>query len=89
MKILFEKSFEKEIDKLRSEELQKKIIDVINQVEIAKSVIEIKNMKKMKGYKNFYRIKINDYRIGVELENNTVIFAAFGHRKEIYRKFPA
>ena len=43
----------------------------------------------MKGFKNFYRIKSGDYRLGFELINNdTIYFIAFAHRKDIYKKFP-
>ncbi|MGB5593914.1 MAG: type II toxin-antitoxin system RelE/ParE family toxin, partial [Crocosphaera sp.] len=42
----------------------------------------------LKGYQSFYRIKIGDYRIGIEADNNELIFVRFLHRKEIYRFFP-
>jgi mRNA interferase RelE/StbE len=49
----------------------------------------ITNLKKMKGFKAFYRIKLGDYRIGFELINkNTVYFVAVSHRKDIYKTFP-
>jgi mRNA interferase RelE/StbE len=49
---------------------------------------EIKNVKKLKGFSNAYRIRIGDYRIGVTFENNIVKFARVAHRKEIYKIFP-
>ncbi|MBX6423476.1 type II toxin-antitoxin system RelE/ParE family toxin [Thermosulfurimonas sp. F29] len=45
-------------------------------------------MKKLKGYKDFYRIRIGDYRIGLQIKENKIIFVRFLHRKEIYRCFP-
>ena len=42
----------------------------------------------MKGFKNFYRIRVGDYRIGISLERGVVTFLAFAHRKDIYKKFP-
>ncbi len=55
----------------------------------AKTTGEIKNLKKMTGYKDYYRIRIGSYRIGVKIvSNNTVIFSAFDHRKDIYKRFP-
>ena len=88
MEVLFEKNFLKSIERLGNKELQYNIIEIIDLVEKAKFVSEIKNVKKLKGYKTFYRIKLKDYRIGISIENQTVIFVEFGHRKEIYRKFP-
>ncbi|MDP3913923.1 MAG: hypothetical protein Q8R96_09315 [Bacteroidota bacterium] len=57
-------------------------------VEDAVLVREITNLKKLTGYKNAYRIKIGNYRIGVFIENNIVEFARVIHRKDIYRVFP-
>ena len=42
----------------------------------------------MEGFKNAYRIKIGDYRIGVFIEEDTIEFVRFVHRKDIYKKFP-
>ena len=44
--------------------------------------------KKLKGYKSYYRIKIGDYRIGVEIENDVIDFILISHRKNIYNLFP-
>jgi mRNA interferase RelE/StbE len=49
---------------------------------------DIPNIKKLRGHSSAYRIKLGDYRIGLFIEENTVIFAAFEHRKDIYNKFP-
>jgi len=35
-----------------------------------------------------YRIGIGDYRIGLILEDETLIFVRFLHRKDLYRYFP-
>ena len=43
---------------------------------------------KMKGHKTAYRFRINDYRIGFFLEDNTIYFSAFDHRKNLYKRFP-
>jgi mRNA interferase RelE/StbE len=36
----------------------------------------------------FYRVRIGDYRIGLELAGDELIFVRCLHRKEIYRYFP-
>jgi len=45
---------------------------------------------KMVGYKTYYKIRVGDYRVGVQIERQrrTVKFMRVLHRKEIYRKFP-
>lgn len=49
---------------------------------------EINQIKKMRGYKTFYPIGLGDYRIGIEVIENTIIFTRFLHRKDIYKFFP-
>ena len=45
------------------------------------------NLKKLRRGKNFLRIRIGDYRIGLEIEGNTLIFVRILRRKEIYKYF--
>jgi mRNA-degrading endonuclease RelE of RelBE toxin-antitoxin system len=52
------------------------------------NITEIKNIKKIKGTSNAYRIRIGDYRIGVFLNNETISFSRVLHLKEVYRYFP-
>lgn len=49
---------------------------------------EVKNIKKLKGNKLFYRVRVGNYRIGFRLENNILVFMRVLHRKDIYRYFP-
>ncbi len=88
MIVEFESSFNKALEKLNDNALKLKIWTTIQTVEDAQKLSEIKNLKKMKGYKTFYRIKLGDYRIGFEFENNTINFITIAHRKDIYRIFP-
>ncbi|MBN1768316.1 MAG: type II toxin-antitoxin system RelE/ParE family toxin [Prolixibacteraceae bacterium] len=49
----------------------------------------IKISKKLQGYKNYYRVRIGNYRLGFELIDGTIVLIILvAHRKEIYRKFP-
>ena len=88
MQVLFTKNFHKEISKLRDKKLAHNIEAIILQVKSISHFSEISGLKKLVGYKNAYRIRIGDYRIGIVLENNIVIFSAFNNRKEIYKYFP-
>lgn len=88
MKTEFKASFLKAIKKIESNQLKASITDAILNVESAEKIRQIHNFKKLKGYKQHYRIKIGDYRKGIKLEDNTVYFVDFDHRKNIYRIFP-
>ncbi len=89
MEIVFDRSFSKSLDKLTDREIKDKIEQVIAEVDAANSLLDVSNVKKMQGFKTFYRIRVGDYRLGVELENSlTLRFIVVLHRKDIYRKFP-
>jgi mRNA interferase RelE/StbE len=88
MNFEFEKAFARDLRRLKSKELAQSIFEVIKQVSQASTPGEITNLKKLTGYKSAYRIRIGDFRIGVIIEKNTIIFVAFAHRKEIYKRFP-
>ena len=49
---------------------------------------DIRNLKKLKGTENCYRLRIGDYRIGLIFKDETITFVRVLHRKEIYRYFP-
>ncbi|MBI1937227.1 MAG: type II toxin-antitoxin system RelE/ParE family toxin [Ignavibacteriales bacterium] len=88
MKILFETSFEKDIRKITDDEIKTLILQTIQNVKSATTLREIKNLKKLHSFKDYYRIKIDNYRIGLELFKDTFIFVRCLNRKEIYRYFP-
>jgi mRNA interferase RelE/StbE len=88
MKIIYERSFLKDIQKISDKNLLDKIDIMIESVKKATEINEIKNIKKLKGHTTAYRMRLGDYRLGFFLENNALIFTRFLHRKEIYRLFP-
>ncbi len=88
MEVKYEKSFAKDLKNIREKVLLKRVKDIIEEVKKAENLNEIGNIKKLKGYDTFYRIKFGDYRVGFEVVDNQVIFTRFLHRKEVYRYFP-
>lgn len=89
MIVEFDKSFEKSIDRLKDKSLFPKIIKLIESLEKAESLSEIKNVKKLSGYKTYFRYRIGDYRLGFEkINENTVRLVVIDRRKDIYKIFP-
>ncbi|OIP03819.1 MAG: plasmid stabilization protein [Bacteroidetes bacterium CG2_30_32_10] len=88
MKIAFLRHFYKDLKKITIESIKRDVADVIINTEKASKISEINNIKKLTGFKNAYRIKIGDYRIGIFIENDLVEFARLIHRKDIYKVFP-
>jgi mRNA interferase RelE/StbE len=89
MKFRIEKSFDRDVDKIKDKTLLRKLRTIISTIENAVSIREIPHIKKIEGYESYYRIKIDDHRLGMELiSNREVVFVRFLHRKDIYRYFP-
>lgn len=88
MKILIDKSFEKDVSKIDNKQILGKIADCLEKFQNVSSLKEIKSIKKLKGFDKEYRIKIGDYRLGIIVENNVVEFIRCLHRKDIYKFFP-
>jgi mRNA interferase RelE/StbE len=82
------KAFQKDFNKLKDKKLAVAILASIDAVAQAKEVKDIPNLKKLKGYKTAYRIRVGDYRIGIFIEANYVLFQSFDNRKDIYKNFP-
>ena len=66
MKILIDKSFVKDVDKVTDKKLLRNLNKLIIKLENSNSLIELSNVKKIKGYDSFFRIRIGNYRLGLE-----------------------
>jgi len=88
MKVAFTKEFNKTLRSINNKRLAGFVSDTIKDVERAKSPWEINSIKKIQGHKTAYRIRKGNFRIGVFIEKDEVLFAAVDHRKDIYKKFP-
>ena len=88
MKTTFKRFFLKSLKKLKDQKLKNAIAESIEQIETSQNLSEVKNLKKLQGFSNCYRVRIGDHRIGIEVQDDVVCFAAFAHRKDIYGNFP-
>ena len=88
MKVLFEKSFGRDLKKIKDKRLLRQVEETIEKVESASLLNDVPNVKKMQGFDTYYRIRVGDYRIGIEILEGQVIFVCFLNRKDIYRYFP-
>jgi len=88
MEVRYTTHFFKDIDKIEDKKLKDKISTIIQIIKNSNTIREIDHLKKIKDFKNAYRIKIGNYRIGLFISDNIVEFARFVHRKDIYKYFP-
>jgi len=86
---LYKKTFFKDLVKLPSyyrEQVEKLVFEEIPKLD---NISEIPNIKKMKGYQDYYRIRIGDYRVGCKVaKEGRVIFYRVKSRSDIYGVFP-
>lgn len=83
-KIEFKRSAAKALKKVPKRD-RKRIYDKIDR--LAENLPD-PNITKMKGDNPFHRIRVNDYRIIYETQNDILVILVIkiGHRKDIYRK---
>jgi mRNA interferase RelE/StbE len=88
VKVEFKESFAKDLKGVKDKGILKRAREIIEVVEKADSLAEISNLKKLKSGGNYFRLRIGDYRIGLALENDAVVFVRLINRKDIYKYFP-
>lgn len=88
MIIEIDESFKKDFLKLKNKEIEKRIIQKLNQLEKASNLNELSNLKKMKWFDNFFRLRVWDYRIWFEFDWKKIILLRLRNRKDIYNVFP-
>ena len=86
---LYKKTFLKDLAKLPSDYREQVGSLVFEKIPKLNKPSEISDLKKMKGYQDYYRIRIGDYRVGCKVEKEgQVIFYRVKSRNDIYKVFP-
>lgn len=88
MKVEFRESFAKDLKGVKDQALLKRAKELIEAVEQADSLADVPNLKKLKGGGNYFRLRVGDYRVGIALKDNAVVFVRFLNRKDVYKHFP-
>ncbi len=89
MEVEYKPSFIKEFNKIKTRKDQDSIYKIcFEEISQIKSFSEIRNLKKIKGYDNYYRIRKGDYRIGLKYDGGRIVFIRVMKRSDIYRVFP-
>ena len=88
MNVRFKKIFIKDLKKI-PERIRTQIHQLIF-VDIPETnkFVDIKNIKKIKGYNTYFRLRVGNYRIGFEYDNNVIVSFRALYRKDIYKYFP-
>lgn len=88
MTIEFRRSFLKDLKLIGDKRILRRVREKIEEVGEAKSTSEISNLKMLQGAGNYYRIRVGNFRLGIAIKGETVIFVRLLNRKEIYKYFP-
>ena len=90
MDILFKPTFIKDFKKL-PRKIKEKVRDLcLKDFVLINDLKDFKRfqIKPIKNFRGYYRIKLDNYRIGFKKTNGKIIFMRIKHRKDIYRYFP-
>ena len=79
-KIIWDKKAQHELDKLEVLIARRIILKVR---ELGENPFS-KDIKKLKGETNSFRLRVGDYRIIFDIIRDTIIILTVGHRKNIY-----
>ncbi len=82
------RKFKKQVEACKDTSIRAQVGKTLEDTIAASKPSDIKHLKKLKGAKNCFRIKLDNYRIGLKIQNDVIIFAAFDHRADIYKYFP-
>ncbi|MEI8204739.1 MAG: hypothetical protein WCH34_17100 [Bacteroidota bacterium] len=89
MELSVKGTFYRDISAYTNRALLKTVLEVMHEIEKADSIAKINNIKKLRKYKNQYRIKLLEgYRIGLIVKKDKVCLVRFGHRNAFYKYFP-
>ena len=86
MRFLIDRSFERDTKKLPPE-VQRQLKELLAVITKANSIKEL-SLVKLQGGDNAFRLRMGNYRIGMYLENDSLVLSRVLDRKEIYRHFP-
>lgn len=88
MKTQFRASFGRDIKRIHDAAVLAGIRQAILALEAAISWNDVPAIKKIKGTNDAFRIRVDDYRIGLYVEHDTAELVRVLRRRDIYRKFP-
>jgi mRNA interferase RelE/StbE len=88
MKYEITNKFYKDLKSINDKNVVEKVNSFINEIETSQNILELTETKKLKGFKNAYRKRINNYRIGFYLNKDNILLITLLKRADIYKKFP-
>ena len=88
MRCSYTRLFVKQVSKIKDKQLLVALKASIEELKGAAAMSSMAKVKKLAGCKDCYRLRLQDYRIGIQGVGDTAIIVCIYHRKEIYRYLP-
>lgn len=88
MTVEYRKKFLKELSRLPAEYAKTIEKFVFDDLPNYSSLSDTGKIEKMTGYKDYFKVRFGNYRVGIKKENDCIILETVKHRKEIYKFFP-
>jgi len=89
VEVQYRRRFLKDLKKLKSQPIYGRIFELaFTTLPQAQTLRDIVGVKAMKGYPGRYRIRVGNYRVGIEIHGDAVEVMRVLHRREFYRYFP-
>ncbi len=89
MDVRYERRFERDLNRTRNNPaLRRRVEAVITELEAAPAITSVRGADRLQGSTAHYRIRIGNYRLGIEVEGTTAILVRLRHRRDFYRGFP-
>ena len=89
MEVTYTKTFLKDLAKVFPSKTRNKIEKfVFEELPAMDSITSIGTVEQMTGFKNYYKVRFGDFRVGLKKNTNTIELLRVLNRKEIYKYFP-
>lgn len=88
LEIQINKKFLKELSGIPASQQIKIERFIFTNIKSFKKPEDIPKLSKLKGYRNYYKLRFGNYRAGIKIKNNVLTFERILHRKDIYKYYP-
>jgi len=89
VEVQYRQSFLRDLKKLKRQPVYDQVLELVfTTLPEVDRLSAVAGVEAMKGHRNRYRIRIGDYRVGIEVHGNRVEVMRVLHRREFYRYFP-
>jgi mRNA interferase RelE/StbE len=88
MEISYKKKFLKELAKIPEPYRSNIESFVFNDIHKFESPFQSERIQKLKGHDLFYKVRFGNYRVGLKMDSDDLVFERVLHRKEIYKYYP-